>query len=356
VGCDDTFNAESFYNTSNLTEVMDKYDQVSAIVIVMNSHDPRLTQGFVESLVCVPKSFRKEVQKNIVLVFTKWSDDDEDQFGEELYRGYTEQVNIVCAALGLKYDDEAETIPAFWMDNRPYKKCTESARLTIDNLSRFLDHVADMPLLSCLEFKEMRALSQYERFMRKSLQRFFQPSNRNLDKLSGFEKFLFKHAEQHSNDIIKLTLTEFTAADWSKKLIKVLEKEVREKLPTKVRNILGDEAKFKLEPNTTSLAKPTTEIKETIAGNLTKSLAAGGFAAIVATAPLTLGLSLCALPGYFAIGAAYSTTWTKDKVTRDVAFSISEEYGLDICGKFRDQFSCYIDQETEKIRKIFSKA
>jgi putative ribosome biogenesis GTPase RsgA len=200
VGFDDTVSAESLYNKSNLTEVMNRYNGIAAVVIVMNSKDPRITQGFLESLLCVPKSFKKKIQKNVMLVFTNWSAEDEDEFGNEPHRGYTEQVKIIRAALGFEVEDDV-TIPAFWVDNRLFKKYTENAAHTIRNLTGFLDHVYTTPKLSCHEYKEMRALSQFERIVRKALKQYFQPSNRNKEDPSGFEKFLFECADQRADEI-----------------------------------------------------------------------------------------------------------------------------------------------------------
>jgi hypothetical protein len=84
------------------------------VAIEVNSRDPRLTRGFVESVLCIPKSFKKKIKDNIVLVFTNWNEDDEDEHGDEPNRGFTEQIKIIRAALELNADDGP--IPAFWME------------------------------------------------------------------------------------------------------------------------------------------------------------------------------------------------------------------------------------------------
>ena len=64
VGYDDTMGADSYYSTLNLSEVMDQFKEISAVVVVVNSNDPWLTQGFVEALMCVilPPSKRKSIR------------------------------------------------------------------------------------------------------------------------------------------------------------------------------------------------------------------------------------------------------------------------------------------------------
>mmetsp|Transcript_41750 Transcript_41750/g.76289 ORF Transcript_41750/g.76289 Transcript_41750/m.76289 type:complete len:505 (+) Transcript_41750:953-2467(+) len=353
VGYEDTVNAESFYSTKNkLTEVMDQYDDISAVVIVLNSSDSRLTQGFVESLACVPKSFKKEVRKNIVLVFTNWHVDDENSPRARLPdRGFSEQVKVIRMALGFGVDgnDDDGIIPAFWMDNRPFKEYNDNARNTCTNLFSFLNHVAGMPQLSCKEFKEMRALSQFERSIRKAFKQYFQPSNENHDNPSGFEKFLFECAGRRKDGIKKVSLAGFTAKNWSGRLIVAMQQEIKEQLPKDIERIC-DEVAIKFDSNSSY----SFRLKESMGGYISKGLINGGVVAIAVSASFTLGFTLLALPGCAAIGYGHSKTWSRKDVISRVVFGISKMDGERQCSEITDQISSHVDDLASKLQDCFA--
>ena len=344
VGYEDNVNADTFYTTSNLTDVMDKHKEISAVVIVVNSQDPRLTRGFVESLACVPTSFKAKVQKNVVLVFTKWTEDDEDEYCDEPDRGFTEQVKIIRSVLGVDENDEVKT---YWMDNRPFKKL-EKARFTIDSLTSFLDHVYEMPPLSCPEFKEMRALSQFEREIRKEIKKYFQPSGRSMENPSGFEKFLSKHAIRHKYDISKVSFTSCTAKAWSDKLVGLMQREIVTELPKEIERICH-EMDVKLNPK----LMPRSDLTLTNGDCIAMALMASGFGSIIGTAFLSFGLSLVALPGCLALAYGHSMTWSRETVIKEVVFAMSEAYAEVLCSQITSQFSSYVDEVAEELQRHF---
>ena len=289
VGYDDTVNADSFYTSSNLTEVMDLYIEISAVVIVINSKDPRMTHGFVESLACVPKSFKKEIKKNVVLVFANWTAEDEGYSCDKPNRGFSEQIKIIRGALQIEEDVE---IPSFWMDNRPFKKCNENAKHSISELTKFLSHLAIMPGLSCQEFKEMRALSQSDRAVRNAIKKYFEPSKRELDKQSGFEKFLFECANTHKDKIEK-------SGDSSKsaeKLKSALGKDINQKLPKEVKILIADAP---LELGSVNISD--LRFRHSAGMHIADVLICGGLIATVVAIPLTGGYSVWAIPFLKAI-------------------------------------------------------
>jgi hypothetical protein len=186
--------------------VISQYQHILAVAIVVNAKDHRFLKGFlVESVLCIPKSFKKRIQENVVLVFTNWNQDDEDEHGDEPDRGFTEQIKIIHAALVFQETDKR--IPSFWMDNHPFKKCTSNALQTINSLTNFLDTVESMPHLCCYEFKEMRALSQFECSVRKVIQKYFKSSSGGKENPSGFKNFLFDSAKRREGEIPKVTMS-----------------------------------------------------------------------------------------------------------------------------------------------------
>ena len=351
VGYDDAVNAETFYNTSNLTEVMNQYKVISAVVIVVNSRDPRLTQGFLESLLCVPRSFKKKIKQNVILVFTNWSHADEELYAEEPHRGFTEQVNIIRAALGFGADDESITIPTFWVENRPYSKYNDDAKLTIHNLRSFLDCVFTIPELSCHEFKEMRALSQFERVVRKDLKQYFEPSkNRNLADPSGFEKFLFECAYRQGTEIKKFTFTSCTAKAWSDKLVAVLHQDISDLLPLELQRIC-EEVDMEL---TSKLGKVTLVNRQMVAGHMTEALIFGTFGTSLGLAPFTWGLSILLLPACHALAYGHSKTWAREDVIHHVVFEISQKCGRDLYASAMDTFTSKLDKLVQEIEECFA--
>ena len=346
VGYEDNVNADTFYNTSNLTEVMDKYKEISAVVIVVNSQDPRLTRGFVESLACVPQSFKARVQKNVVLVFTKWSEDDEDEYCGEPDRGFKEQIKIIRSVLGIDTQDEVKT---YWMDNRPFKRF-EKARFTIDSLTRLLDHVYEMPPLSCPEFKEMRALSQFEREIRKEIKKYFQPSGRSMEKPSGFEKFLFKYAMRHKDHICKLNY--YTAKIWSDKLVKRLQQEINTELPKEIERICH-EVTVKLNPKLLPESEISQRTLRDTAANLAVTGVSVGSGILVGTGAFVVPITICLLPTVLVLAYGHSKTWSRDVVIKDVVFKMSEVYAEALCSQITNQLSAKVDEIAEALQRHF---
>jgi energy-coupling factor transporter ATP-binding protein EcfA2 len=357
IGYDDNVSGDVVYADTSLTEVISQQEAISAVVIVVNSKDPRLSHGFLESVLCIPKSFKKRIQDNVVLVFTNWNEDDEDEHGDEPDRGYTEQIKIIRAAMDFKADDDP--IPAFWMDNRPFKSCTSNARRTIDNLLALLDTVDTMPQLSCNEFKEMRALSQFERTVRKAMYKYFQPSTsykhsdpskKDMRSPSGFEKFLFKCAERQN--IRKMTLNGgFTEQDWCEKLKISLQQEINSGLPKEMEEICA-QVDLDLAKNLPYYTFRKFQNFDSLGGTVAKGAVGGVVAAIIATSPFSLGISLAMLPMLPAVAYLHTKSWSRNDAKEKIVYNISENYGNEIRQKYADQFTSHIDDLAQKIEDI----
>eukprot|EP00571_Detonula_confervacea_P006160 CAMPEP_0172317364 /NCGR_PEP_ID=MMETSP1058-20130122/31363_1 /TAXON_ID=83371 /ORGANISM="Detonula confervacea, Strain CCMP 353" /LENGTH=517 /DNA_ID=CAMNT_0013031903 /DNA_START=430 /DNA_END=1983 /DNA_ORIENTATION=- len=352
VGYDDSINAEKFYTKSNLTEVMDQFHEISSVVIVVNSKDPRLSNGFVEALACVPRSFKKEIQKNVVFVFTNWHVDDEDTLPDNGNR-LEEQIRIMRAALGIGDDIN---IPEFWMDNRPFKKRNENAAHTISALKSFLAHVATMPGLSCQEFKEMRALTQFGRAVRMTIKDYFNPSKQDPNKqdrkpsgLSGFETFLFEKIDAHSDKIQKQFLLQCTAKQWSEKLTSALAKDIHEELPMIINNICEEVA---VDLGVADILD-RLQIQETAGGTGAKALINIGTSVCVALAFETAGLSLLCMPLVWGVAKLHSRMWKRAEVGQKVAFDVSAQYGENLCSEITNQFTTHLDKVALDLQAYF---
>ena len=344
VGYDDTVNADSFYTSSNLTEVMDLYIEISAVVIVINSKDPRMTHGFVESLACVPKSFKKEIKKNVVLVFANWTAEDEGYSCDKPNRGFSEQIKIIRGALQIEEDVE---IPSFWMDNRPFKECNENAKHSISELTKFLSHLAIMPGLSCQEFKEMRALSQSDRAVRNAIKKYFEPSKRELDKQSGFEKFLFECANTHK-DLIPIK--NFTSKAWAEKLSSLLAEDIKEKLPKNLEKLIRQVAdQFEYA----SVNISALRFHHSPGDFAAKGIFYVGLSACVLSAVPTFGIGLLALPVVLGISLLHARMLKKTEVIEKVVFAFSANYGDVLRVKITDLFTTHVDNEAVKLQELF---
>ncbi len=221
---------------------------------------------------------------------------------------------------------------------------------TIANLIRFIDHVEGMPQLSCEEFKEMRCLSQFERTIRKVFKLYFQPSNQNLDSLSGFEKFLFNRARRHKNHIKKWGRDGYSSAAWANKLFSLLKEDIVNLLPKEVESMCKE---VYIEVNTSRIGFST---KESFGAKMTKALICGEVGTIIGFAFITYGLTLLALPCCAAMAVAHSKTWSREDVISKVVFGVSEQSGMDLCEKVSYQISSLVDKRAEEIRELFSSA
>ena len=239
------------------------------------------------------------------------------------------------------------------MDNRRFKTY-ERARPTIESMKSFLDHVDNMPRLSCPEFKEMRALSQFERVVRKEIRQYFQPSGENKKNLSGFEKFLLLRARRDAKNIQKLSFTDSSAKSWSDKLVRVLLQDINNELPKDVQRICDEAAiQLNLKSMPSGRLNGSNLTPETMKGYIASGLIHGGIIACIATAPLSFGISLAAIPACFALGYLHSTTWSREVVIERVVFSMSKEYGSELCSQITGQFSSFVDKKVEEIQKFF---
>mmetsp|Transcript_71616 Transcript_71616/g.108168 ORF Transcript_71616/g.108168 Transcript_71616/m.108168 type:complete len:240 (+) Transcript_71616:278-997(+) len=236
------------------------------------------------------------------------------------------------------------------MDNRAFTRLNENARRTVQVLSSFLDHVKTMPGLSCQEFKEMRALSQFERSVRGLVKDYFQPSNRNNDNPSGFERFVFQHANMHKNNIRKVNAMRWSAKDWADQLVSALERDINDGLPEEIEKICK-EVDFETKSKLDLLSK--VRRKESAGSYATKGLIYGGVLACLGTAGFSFGFSLLAIPAYLGIARLHSKTWKRDEVIRDVVFGISEKFGDKYRSQINDQFTTHVDEAARQIQSYF---
>ena len=102
----------------------------------------------------------------------------------------------------------------------------------------------------------MRCLSQFERTIRKVFKLYFQPSNQNLDSLSGFEKILFNRARRHKNHIKKWGRDGYSSAAWANKLFSLLKEDIVNLLPKEVESMCKE---VDIEVNTSRIGFSTKE-------------------------------------------------------------------------------------------------
>jgi hypothetical protein len=73
IGYDNKLNAGALSSNTSLTQVLSHHKSIATLAIDVNSKDPQLTHGFLESVLCIPKSFKTRIKENIILVFTNWN-------------------------------------------------------------------------------------------------------------------------------------------------------------------------------------------------------------------------------------------------------------------------------------------
>jgi energy-coupling factor transporter ATP-binding protein EcfA2 len=360
VGFEDTLNAETFYNSSSLTEVMNQHECISAVVIVMNYREKRITQAFVESLCCIPKSFNTKIQQNVVLVYTNCSEEDveegTDKYGDKLF---AQDVELFRQTMKLEADNDHINFPIFCTDNRSYKKCSDNARHTIDNLQRFLDHVAKMPKLSSKGFKEMKGLSQFQTAIQKKIENYFQPSNARdrvrKERLSPFEDFLFRCSGVHLEKLPKVaSIAEFSAADYAVRFCEALQKDLNDKLPGEMKRMC-DEVDHELQ-----LGLSTSHFHGggTALSKVTNSILATGGASFAMIGMMTLGLPLIPVLFYpFAKIFAHtlSDTWSRAEVIDKIVFEISDKQGKSICNEYSTFVTHQVRKMQDEIKALFPK-
>jgi energy-coupling factor transporter ATP-binding protein EcfA2 len=347
VGYDDQI-GEDKCDSESLTKVMNQHEFVSAIVIVMNSADRRISHGLLESLLCIPMSFNQAIKNNVAFVWTNWSADDEEEFGDEENRGFTSQLNVIRTALGF---DENENIPSFWVDNR--KTCPKQH--TIDNLTRFLDKVDSMPPLSCSEFKEMRAISLYARIVRKGITEYFMPSPSEGGaeaevNHSKFEQLLFNCSNSFSEE--NKNTKYFSPEKFQNDLVRALEQRVPAGLNEDIDKICkaacttvwgADLLTFK-DRHMTSMGREAN-----------KSFIGLGIGLMLSLSVFTSGLSLAALPLLIPSVLYQAKGWSRDRVIQHVVFTVNNDLREKYCFEYTNKFTSHVDKMAQDLKDIFER-
>ena len=345
IGYDDQI-GEDKCDSESLTKVMNQHEFVSAIVIVMNSTDRRISYGLLESLLCIPMSFNQAIKHNVAFVWTNWSADDEEEFGHQENRGFTSQLNVIRKALGF---DENENIPSFWVDNR--KTCPKQH--TIDNLTRFLDKVDSMPPLSCSEFKEMRALSLYARIVRKGITEYFMPSEEGAEAKvnhSKFEQLLFNCSNFFSEE--NKNKKYFSPEGFQNDLVRALEQRVPAGLNEDMDKICKAACTTVWGANLLTLKdRHMTSMGRNANGFFTSF----SVSFLLSLSVFTAGLSLAALPLLIPSVLYQVKGWSRDRVIQHVVFTINNDFRERYCFEYTNKFTSHVDKKAQDLNEIFER-
>jgi len=346
IGYDDLI-GEDVCDSASLTKVMNQHEFVSAIVIVMNSADKRISHGLLESLLCIPFSFNQTINRNVAFVWTNWNEDDEEEFGHQEDRGFTAQLNVIRDALGF---DENENIPSFWVDNR--KLCPK--KHTIDNLTRFLDKVDSMPPLSCKEFQEMRALSLYARIARKAITEYFKPSEEASEvDHSKFEQLLFNCSYSFSEE--KRNKKYLSSEQFQEDLVRALGEEVPVRLNEEVNKVCKAACKAAFT-DVWEARLPKFEDKQKTMGQVVNNVfIVSGLSVMFGLSAATFGMSLAGLPLLIPSLIYQVRGWSRDKVIQHVVFSLSEHLNEQYCAEFTNKFTSHVDKKAQELQEIFER-